>query len=66
MQSGRSFCHYKPTAMKDAGSLMVEPSDVTRCRKDGDKERPVIIHRAVLGSVERMVAILSENYAGKW
>ena len=29
-------------------------------------ERPVIIHRAVLGSVERMFAILTEHYAGKW
>uniref|UniRef100_A0A8C3LIP3 threonine--tRNA ligase n=1 Tax=Chrysolophus pictus TaxID=9089 RepID=A0A8C3LIP3_CHRPC len=28
--------------------------------------RPVIIHRAVLGSVERMIAILAENYGGKW
>uniref|UniRef100_A0A8C7SPR9 threonine--tRNA ligase n=1 Tax=Oncorhynchus mykiss TaxID=8022 RepID=A0A8C7SPR9_ONCMY len=26
---------------------------------------PVIIHRAILGSVERMIAILTENYAGK-
>lgn len=29
-------------------------------------ERPVIIHRAILGSVERMFAILCEHYAGKW
>ena len=26
----------------------------------------MIIHRAVLGSVERMIAILAENYGGKW
>lgn len=26
----------------------------------------MIIHRAILGSVERMIAILSESYAGKW
>uniref|UniRef100_A0A6M2DWL6 threonine--tRNA ligase n=1 Tax=Xenopsylla cheopis TaxID=163159 RepID=A0A6M2DWL6_XENCH len=32
----------------------------------GDKKRPVIIHRAILGSVERMIAILTESYAGKW
>ena len=32
----------------------------------GEKKRPVIIHRAILGSVERMIAILTENYAGKW
>lgn len=29
-------------------------------------ERPVIIHRAILGSVERMMAILCEHYAGKF
>jgi len=28
--------------------------------------RPVMIHRAVLGSVERSIAILTEHYAGKW
>lgn len=37
------------------------------CSHDGDdKKRPVIIHRAILGSVERMIAILTENYGGKW
>lgn len=39
--------------------------------KDGESnnetyERPVMIHRAILGSVERMTAILTEHYAGKW
>lgn len=33
---------------------------------DAGSERPVIVHRAVLGSVERMYAILTEHYAGKW
>jgi len=34
---------------------------------DGIKsKRPVIIHRAVLGSVERMIANLTEHTAGKW
>lgn len=28
--------------------------------------RPVMIHRAVLGSVERLMALLIENYDGKW
>lgn len=32
----------------------------------GEKKRPVMIHRAILGSVERMIAILTENCAGKW
>lgn len=29
-------------------------------------ERPVIIHRAILGSVERMFAIMTEHTGGKW
>ena len=29
-------------------------------------QRPVIIHRAILGSVERMVAVLAEHTGGKW
>lgn len=32
----------------------------------GHKERPVIIHRAILGSVERMISILTESFGGKW
>ncbi|KAJ3103446.1 threonyl-tRNA synthetase [Phlyctochytrium bullatum] len=31
-----------------------------------EMRRPVMIHRAVLGSVERFIAIITENYAGKW
>ncbi|KAJ1180929.1 hypothetical protein NDU88_006140 [Pleurodeles waltl] len=41
--------------------------NLTYVSKDSDdRRRPVIIHRAILGSVERMIAILSENYGGKW
>jgi len=32
----------------------------------GDKQHPVMIHRAILGSVERMMAVLTENFGGKW
>lgn len=35
-------------------------------RRDGQLHRPVMIHRAVLGSLERMIAILAENFGGKW
>jgi threonyl-tRNA synthetase len=31
---------------------------------EGEKERPVMIHRAILGSVERFMAVLIEHYAG--
>ncbi|KAG0349150.1 threonyl-tRNA synthetase [Podila humilis] len=34
--------------------------------EDSDFSRPIIIHRAMLGSVERMIAILTENCAGRW
>lgn len=33
---------------------------------NGKAHRPVMIHRAVLGSLERVTAILAENYGGKW
>jgi threonyl-tRNA synthetase len=32
--------------------------------KDGDKKTPVMIHRAICGSMERFLGILLENYAG--
>ena len=32
----------------------------------GGSEHPVMIHRALLGSVERMMAMLAENCAGRW
>ena len=33
---------------------------------DGSKRRPVMLHRAILGSMERWFGILIEQYAGKW
>ena len=33
--------------------------------EDGNKHHPVMIHRAILGSFERFIGILIENYAGK-
>jgi len=32
----------------------------------GEKQHPVMIHRAILGSCERMMAVLTENFGGKW
>ncbi|KAK1577608.1 hypothetical protein Q3G72_023203 [Acer saccharum] len=34
--------------------------------EEGKMDRPVMILRAILGSVERMFAILLEHYKGKW
>ena len=38
----------------------------TTANKDKQFDRPVMIHRAMLGSVERMFAVLCEHYGGKW
>ncbi|GMT34356.1 hypothetical protein PFISCL1PPCAC_25653, partial [Pristionchus fissidentatus] len=40
--------------------------DLSYYDEKGEKHRPVMIHRAVLGSIERMTAILTESFAGKW
>ena len=40
--------------------------DLSYQKADGSRGRPIMIHRAILGSVERMIAILTENYKGKW
>jgi threonyl-tRNA synthetase len=42
-----------------------ERLDATYIAEDGSKHRPVMLHRAVLGSIERFIGILIENYAGK-
>ncbi|GAB4354026.1 MAG: threonine--tRNA ligase [Kiloniellaceae bacterium] len=34
--------------------------------EDGEKHRPVMLHRAILGSFERFLAILIEQYAGRF
>lgn len=34
--------------------------------KDGSEKRPVMIHRAILGSFERFIGILTEHYQGKF
>ncbi|WP_342234986.1 threonine--tRNA ligase [Inquilinus sp. OTU3971] len=46
-------------------SVLPERLDATYVGEDGAKHRPVMLHRAILGSLERFIAILIENYAGK-
>lgn len=43
-----------------------ERLDATYVGEDGQKHRPVMLHRAVLGSLERFVGVLIEHYAGKF
>jgi len=44
---------------------LAERLDAQYVGEDGKKHYPVMIHRAVLGSFERFIGILLENYAGK-
>ncbi|MEG1944945.1 MAG: threonine--tRNA ligase, partial [Oscillospiraceae bacterium] len=43
---------------------MPERFDVTYVGADGEKHRPVMIHRVVFGSIERFIGILTEQFAG--
>jgi threonyl-tRNA synthetase len=40
--------------------------DANYIGEDGEKHRPVMLHRAILGSFERFIGILIEHYAGKF
>ncbi|MFV0426908.1 MAG: threonine--tRNA ligase [Beutenbergiaceae bacterium] len=41
-----------------------ERFDLTYTAADGSRQRPVMIHRALFGSIERFFAVLTEHYAG--
>lgn len=43
---------------------MPEKFDLVYVGADGEKHRPVMIHRVVFGSIERFIAILTEHFAG--
>ncbi|WP_456431263.1 threonine--tRNA ligase [Nitratifractor sp.] len=43
-----------------------ERFDVEYVAEDNTRKRPVMIHRAILGSFERFIAILTEHYAGEF
>ncbi len=44
--------------------LMPEKFDLTYVGEDGQKHRPVMVHRVAYGSIERFIGILTEHYAG--
>ena len=46
--------------------VLPERLDATYVGEDGAKHRPVMLHRAILGSFERFIGILIENYAGRF
>ncbi|WP_374369361.1 threonine--tRNA ligase [Dongia sp.] len=46
--------------------VLPERLDATYIGEDGQKHRPVMLHRAIFGSLERFVGILIEHHAGKF
>ncbi|MBI2977998.1 MAG: threonine--tRNA ligase, partial [Rhodospirillales bacterium] len=46
--------------------VLPERLDASYIGEDGAKHRPVMLHRAILGSFERFLGILIEHYAGKF
>ncbi|MEQ8193068.1 MAG: threonine--tRNA ligase [Rhodospirillales bacterium] len=46
--------------------VLPERLDASYVGEDGEKHRPVMLHRAILGSFERFIGILIEQYAGRF
>jgi threonyl-tRNA synthetase len=46
--------------------VLPERLDATYVGDDGEKHRPVMLHRAIFGSYERFIGILIEHYAGRF
>ncbi|WP_148395519.1 MULTISPECIES: threonine--tRNA ligase [Anaerovoracaceae] len=45
---------------------MPQRFDLTYIGPDGEKHRPIMIHRVIFGSIERFIGILTEHFAGKF
>ena len=43
-----------------------ERFDLTYVAENGEKKRPIMLHRALFGSIERFIGILTEHYAGSF
>jgi threonyl-tRNA synthetase len=49
-----------------ADTVLPERLDASYVGEDGQKHRPVMLHRAIIGTFERFIGILIEHYAGKF
>ncbi len=45
---------------------MPQRFDISYIGEDGDRHRPIMIHRVIFGSIERFIGILIEHYAGRF
>jgi len=46
-------------------ALLPERLDAAYIAEDGSRQRPIMLHRAILGSLERFIGMMLESYAGK-
>lgn len=72
------FSHHLDIMIKDAlerehqcGTIQLDFQlplrfNLSFVNKEGNNEAPIMIHRAMLGSIERIFAVLIEHNAGKW
>ena len=60
-------CHWQRLAVRDLQVDFVLPDrlDAEYVAEDGSRQRPVMLHRAILGSLERWIGILIEEHAGR-
>lgn len=57
---------YRTGAQTEEAGATAVAATAGSSSEEAIKARPVIIHRAILGSLERMFAILTENFGGNW
>jgi len=58
--------HQTATIQLDFNLPSEKRFNLTYIDQNNKEQHPVIIHRAILGSLERQIAILTENFGGKW
>ena len=58
--------HLAGAARMQTDTVLPERLDAIYIGEDGEKHRPVMLHRAILGTFERFIGILIEHYAGKF
>jgi len=56
----------KYAAAKEGSPSFHTTDPISRAQLPASYRRPVMIHRAIFGSFERMFGVLTEHYAGKW
>src|SRR2546423_793261 len=65
-RSTASFASVSSPGTMQTDTVLPERLDASYIGEDGQKHRPVMLHRAIIGTFERFIGILIEHYAGKF